>query len=422
VFLYRLSSYLLFPFYFLFTFILVLFGKIKVKSLLQRLGYRLSENISSNSIWVHAVSAGEVVAVTSLILYLRQKHSIPIVLTTTTSSGFVMAKKRLGEDQLVFYSPFDLLFIVKKFYKKINPILLLVMEMELWPELFDRAKKRSCPIYIINGRMPLKDYQRYRHFKKSMKRLFSSVVTLFVQSKEDGLRYLTIGADRSKIEVLPNLKYDNYISQKQVVENGIENIFNKFKNRQVVVIGSSHGEEELFLLKVIERLKYIPNILIIWAPRNINRVAKIERKLKTCGFISVRRSSNLLKESEVIILDSYGELIDAYKIANLVLLGGSWSKAVQGHNPLEASVLGKPVIFGSNMGNFKNIADDLINNNAAFQVDDLLETVNLVQKIISDSILQNSMGEAGMDLVKSRQVAMQKYREFIVEGYREAIK
>ncbi len=422
MFFYRLLTHILLPFYLLFAFVMVLLGKMRMQSVLQRLGFKLPKNIVVSSIWLHAVSAGEVAAVSGLILYLNREQNIPVVLTTTTVSGFVMAKKRLGKEQLVLCSPFDLPFVVKKFYKKIAPRLLLVMEMELWPELFSQAKKISCPLYLINGRMPLKNCNQYSRLKKTMSRLFDSVFKVFVQSEEDGLRYFAIGADRSKIEVLPNLKYDNYISPKQVTENGAESIFNEFKNRQVIVIGSSHREEESFLIDIINRLKQTPELLVIWAPRDIGRAGKLQRKLKARGYRVTRRSQERFENSQIIVLDSYGELIQAYQIANLVLLGGSWSKKVQGHNPLETAVLGKPIIFGSNMKNFSDIVRDLIICQAAFQSDDLLETVNLIQEIISDSMLQNSMGKAGMNLVKSQQIAVQKYRKYIVEGYLEATK
>lgn len=418
MFFYSFLTHLFLPIYILFASGLVLLGKLRLSSLLQRLSFRIPRNIPQNPIWMHAVSAGEVAAVSCLILYLQQQ-AIPVVLTTTTDSGFTMAKKRLGNLQTVIHSPFDLPFIVNRFYQKINPKMLIVVEMELWPELFRMAKKKGCPLLIINGRMPYNDYKLYNCFKKTMGRLFEGVSKAFVQSAEEGSRYVSLGLEKEKIEVLPNLKYYQYTPPQRVVKSKVDNIFSELIDKPVVVIGSSHPEEELFLIEVIEKSKILVAGHVIWAPRDISRSDKLVKKLQVHGFKAGKKSNGDFENKQVIILDSYGELTVAYEVANLVLLGGSWSRKVQGHNPLEATALGKPVVFGPCMNNFSSIASDLIIHQAAWQSADILETANLVSKIIRDSLGQKKMGQAGIELVKSKQFEVQKYKEFLMASYRK---
>jgi len=319
------------------------------------------------SIWVHAVSVGEVNA--SLPLLNRLKSAYPdrtLILSTITDTGQKVARDKSPEGTVVVYLPFDIGVILKHCFNKVRPGILIIMETELWPNLLRTAAGSNIPVLMINGRISEKSSIGYRKISFFMKRVFSFVDKFGMQSNLDAGRLISIGADKQKVLILGNLKFDMQLSDK--VPDWIGQL-----NGPVIVAGSTHkGEEELILSAFLENINRFPGLKLVIAPRRPERFWEVADMIASKGVPFVRRSaigggSEVAAGANVILLDTVGELSAVYGIASLAIIGKSFT-GTGGQNPLEPAYWGRPIICGPHMENFPFI-EEFYSEGAAFKTD-----------------------------------------------------
>ncbi|MFH1355263.1 MAG: 3-deoxy-D-manno-octulosonic acid transferase [Candidatus Omnitrophota bacterium] len=326
-------------------------------------------------IWVHAVSVGEAMAVRGLIEGLRSLcPEKRIVISTVTATGNKIAKSIAKTDDFVTYLPLDLSFIVKKVIDRINPAIFIVAETEIWPNLISYLEKKDIPMITVNGRISDHSFKGYSMVKPLLWPILAKVNLFCVQTERDAERLKRLGVKNNRLKVTGNMKFDSQLLK----EEGFSAVryrrnLNLGPDDRLLVFGSTHpGEEEYALGCYKSLLTDFPNLKLLIAPRHPQRSGDLAKIISRSGFRSVLLSGSKGEcpsciARAVFILDTVGELIYYYSIADIVFVGGSLTKT-GGHNILEPAALGKPVLFGPEMSNFRDIADLFLNNHAALLV------------------------------------------------------
>ncbi len=318
-----------------------------------------------SSIWVHAVSVGEVGASLRLLSALKAQYpQSRLILSTITDTGQKVALEKAPEGTTVVYLPFDLKYILGRGFRKAMPRLFIVMETELWPNIFRKLAGLGVPILVLNGRISEKSAAGYRKISFFMKKVFSYVSVFGMQGRVDADRISYIGAEQAKIRVLGNFKFDMDIS-------GAIPDWAKSLKGPVIVAGSTHrGEEELILAACSENRKFFADLKLILAPRHPERFEEVAAMLKNSGIPYARRTEikdHIPSSASVILLDTVGELSSLYAAAEIAIMGKSF-EGIGGQNPLEPAYWGKPIICGPHMENFPFIKD-FYREGAAFEVE-----------------------------------------------------
>jgi len=387
-------------------------------SLGQRLGYLpVSFNLDGDeSIWVHAVSVGEVLAARPLISELRRRYpSFKVFLSTTTLSGQQLARRSLSDVDAVFYFPFDWTFTVRRTLKLVKPRLFLMVETEIWPNLLRECRRRGTRTAVVNGRISYRSFPRYRLVRPFFRRVLADVDRFCVQGDESARRLIELGADESKITVTGSLKFES-LHTTPTPGRGPERVLRFFRmspNRPVLVAGSTMKGEEEFVIRAFNRFRATATggyALLVLAARHPERFADVERLCQQEGLSTVRRSElpiDAEPRAHVVILDSIGELAQLYQIATAVFVGGSLVPT-GGHNILEPAVYGKPIVFGPHMENFSEIADAFVSNGAAVQVRGEWEFDDAVLSLMNDPVRRARLGAAAKALVDANRGARDK--------------
>jgi 3-deoxy-D-manno-octulosonic-acid transferase len=333
--------------------------------------------LSLAPIWVHAVSVGEVNAAIPFLRKLKAAYpDIPVILSTITDTGQKVARQKAPEGTQLVYLPFDLRIILKRCFEKVRPRLFIVMETELWPNIFKVAAERSIPVIILNGRLSEKSSKGYQMLSFFMKKVFGHVTLFCMQSPSDAERIRSIGAEEGKVMVLGNFKFDMDISQD--IPSWMKEV-----QGQVIVAGSTHaGEEQIIIDAYRENVYLFPGLKLIIAPRHPERFAEAEDVIRKSDIRYVKRSELGVEGEEaetkkfnILLLDTVGELTAVYSIADIAVMGKS-IEGLGGQNPLEPAYWGKPIICGQHMENFPFIKD-FYAAGAAFQV----TSIGLAKKI-----------------------------------------
>ncbi|OGP59246.1 MAG: hypothetical protein A2162_09830 [Deltaproteobacteria bacterium RBG_13_52_11b] len=376
-------------------------------------------------IWVHAASVGEVLCTIPLLK--RIKKDFPqcgMVLTTMTRTGNEMARKEIPEANAVLFLPLDHPFIVQRVVQKIRPCLLLIAETELWPNLLLSCRKKDIPIVLFNGRISDKSFPRYRFLRFFFKRYVKCISLFLMQTGKDRQRIIAVGASSETTEVAGNIKFDQtFPSLSQKEADGMAHALGLQGNETILIAGSTHSGEEEILLSLFKELEpAYSRLVMILAPRHLDRLDEVERILKREGIPWERRSSlssNLNPpDSEgkgsprIILLDTMGELMKLYRLGTLVFIGGSLVP-VGGHNPLEPLFFKKCVLFGPHMFNFSEISRLLIEAKGAIRVDGREDLVLQVKRLLDDETTRNEVGEKGHQLLQENQGATDRIFEKI---------
>jgi 3-deoxy-D-manno-octulosonic-acid transferase len=310
-------------------------------------------NANENCIWVHAVSVGEVLAVTRLIAELRKKFpEWRIVVSTTTKTGQALAQARFGGAE-VFYLPLDLKMFLRPFYRHLRPRLLVLAESEFWMNLLAAAKESDCRVAVVNTRVSDRSLPRYLKIRGLLaKYIFSRVDLVLAQSELDAERAKQIGAPAARVQVSGNLKFDLTPPEASEI---VRRLREPLRGKKVFVCGSTvEGEERLIFEQV--RVSKVGFVLIV-APRHPERFNAVADELQAAGARIVRRSTwsgQPLENGTVLLLDSIGELAAIYALADVAFVGGSLVPR-GGHNVLEPAYFGKPTIVGPHTENFRDI-------------------------------------------------------------------
>ena len=388
----------------------------------ERLGYLpLSLNADGDdSIWVHAVSVGEVLAAAPLMAELRRCYpQLRLFLSTTTLTGQRLAQQGAADVDGVLYFPFDWAFCVRRTVNRLKPRLFVMIDTEIWPNLLRECRRRGIPTVLANGRLSSRSFPRYRMIRPLFRHVLADVDRFCVQGGEAAGRFEELGADPARITVTGSLKFDALNVEPRPGRGGdhVLRFFRMSPNRPVLVAGSTLQGEEASIIRAFNRLRAGGGRpLLVIAARHPERFAEVERLCLSEGLSTVRRSDlpiDAEPRGDVVVLDTIGELAALYQIATVVFVGGSLVRA-GGHNILEPAALGKPVVFGPHMENFAEIAQTFLTNDAAVQVpsDRALEIT--IASLMADPVRRAKLGAAARALVETNRGARDRTLAVVV--------
>jgi len=410
-----------------------LFQKKFRSQLIQRMGF-FQDLAFKKPIWVHAASVGEVFCTVPLLK--RIKREFPhceIVLTTMTSTGNEAAKNHLPEADRVLFFPIDHPFTLRRVIKKIQPVLLLIAETELWPNLLRSCGRKGIPIILFNGRISEKSFRGYLFFKFLFKECLRYVSLFLMQTKEDQTRIIEIGAESDKTRVAGNLKFDQTLPSfnQEAIANLAKSIGLQGKEN-ILIAGSTHpGEEEILLSLFKELGKINSHLILILAPRHLERLEEVERILEKESISWVRRTSLALDQNhqkqkeppKVILLDTMGELMSLYSLGTLVFVGGSLVP-IGGHNPLEPLFFKKCVFFGPYMFHFSEISRRLVEEGGAIQANGKEDLATHMKHLLKNDRTRRDIGERGYQFLQRHQGAtermFEKIRPYLLSSVRSS--
>ncbi len=389
-----------------------------VGSLGQRMGYLpVSFNMDADeSIWIHAVSVGEVLTARPLISDLKRRYpNLRMFLSTTTMAGQQLARRNVQDVDAVFYFPFDFGFVVRRTLDLVRPRLFIMMETEIWPNLLRECRARGIKTAVVNGRLSARSFPRYRLVRGFMRRVLDHVDRVLVQSEESARRFIDLGADPARVVVTGSLKFDSLdLSPNALQARARDRVLRYFRvpaSRPVIVAGSTMKGEETAVLRAFRRVRAAaPNTLLVLAPRNPERFAEVEQLVRSEGWKTVKRSDLAIDTEprvDVVVLDTIGELATVYQVGTVVFVGGSLV-ATGGHNVLEPAVFGKPIVFGPHMDNFAEIADAFVTNGAGVQLAAETQLDEALLSLMSDPVRRARLGAAARALVEANRGAKEK--------------
>jgi 3-deoxy-D-manno-octulosonic-acid transferase len=363
------------------------------------------------SIWLHAVSLGEMSAAAPLVRALRERHpGAALVLTTATPAGRARAHALFGEQADIRFLPYDTPGSVGRFLSRTRPGVCIIMETELWPNLLRACARRALPVVIASARLTAKSVARYRRAGQLFSGVFTQNVSIAAQSADDAARFVAIGAAANQVSVVGNVKFDlepdaHAAGQGQSLRQKLG------AERFVWVAGSTHAGEDEAVLDAHARLRgEKPQALLLLAPRHRDRFEPAAALLRSNGLRYQRRSeatsgpsgvggpSGAADACQVLLVDTLGELAVMYAAADAAFVGGSLVP-VGGHNLLEPAALGLPVLCGPFQANNKDIAAMLLSCGAAAEVRDGAELGAALSRLSDDAAERKRMGEAGVRIV-----------------------
>jgi 3-deoxy-D-manno-octulosonic-acid transferase len=397
-----------------------------VGSLPQRLGVLpMTLNLDGDeSIWLHAVSVGEVLTARALISDLRERYPrLRLFLSTTTMTGQQVARSNLQHVDAVFFMPFDLPFVVRRTLGIVRPRLFIMMETELWPNLLRACRSRGVRTVLVNGRISSRSYPRYRFVRPFFRRVLGDLDLACMQSDESARRLIDVGIDPGKVVMTGSLKFDSLESPATAGARGRQRVLRYFRmrdERPVVIAASTLKGEESAVLTAFRRVKRTrPEALLILAPRKPERFGEVAELVGGEGF-SVARRTELPVDAEpradVVILDTFGELAALFQIATAVFVGGSLVDA-GGHNILEPAVFGKAILFGPHMQNFAEIAQTFLDNGAAEQVSSEAGLTDALVGLLEDPVRRARLGAAARALVEANRGAKHRTLDAIARVF-----
>ena len=393
--------------------------------LYQRFGI-VSERLSTKpGIWIHGASVGEIVTAKSIIDKIDEEFpEWETFISTSTNTGFSVAKQSF-DSKAVSYFPVDLSWVIKKVFRQVRPSYILLIELEIWPNFLVSAYEKNIPVIIVNGRISNKSFLAYRTISLISKTFYNSLTNKMniycARTELDAQRFCNLGIPNEQVFVTGTMKYDNIPTLiDRNIKKELANLFHISDNDLVFIGGSTHQGEEEILLRVFERLsKTYSNLRLIIAPRHIERTKDVLGLIEKKGFLPILKTEmegsdykwqNTSKE--VILIDTVGDLGKIYSLANFVFVGKSLVPS-GGQNMMEPAGLGKPVIFGPHVFNFKEEVDLLLRNDAAKMVETEDELYKTIEFFIENPETAKEMGRKAQKVINEERGATEKNMKII---------
>jgi 3-deoxy-D-manno-octulosonic-acid transferase len=359
---------------------------------------------SERTIWLHAVSVGEVMAAGVLVPHLRAAFpSLRIAVSVTTPTGRRVAEEKLRSVDDVFYCPFDLALTLRPMVARVRPRALLLLETEIWPNLLREAHQAGAATVLVNGRISDRSYPGYLRIRPFIERFLREIDRFLMQTDAYADRIRTMGARASSIEVVGSLKFDldgaSSPARPRVTPAG----------RPIVVAGSTLHPEERILLSVFERLRSeVPGLFLVIAPRHAPRFDAVFDLASSRGLKVARRSlGGSASGADVLVLDTLGELASVYAEADVTFVGGSLA-SWGGHNIIEPASWGKPVLFGPHMQNFADVARIFLEAKAALQVNDESELESALRDLLARPERREELSRRALAVVAANRGAARR--------------
>ncbi len=398
----------------------------------QRFGFfdTFSKAAVSNrrSIWIHAVSVGEVNIATQLIRSIERLYpNLKIVVSTTTSTGMSELKRKLPKHILRIYFPIDWPRFVSRALRVFNPALIVLVEAEIWPNFLWKAQSRGIPVFLVNARMSERSFKGYHRARFLFRSLFSGLAGVGVQDEADAERLRALGCRSRAVKVMGNLKYDTakLNERPSVAVADILQQIGWVMDPLILVAGSTHDGEETILGEIFIRLKTrFSNLQLVIVPRHFERSQQAGQDLKKVG-VKVAFRTELSANTpmspgsvDCLVVNTTGELRHFYECAALVFVGKSLT-AAGGQNPLEPAILGKAMVYGPQMQNFKTISDSLVGAGGARQVADAKELEAVMGELLADEPARQRLGQAALKVMQENKGAVERSVEMILAPLRK---
>ena len=369
----------------------------------------------AGSLWVHAVSVGEVNAAEPLITALQRRYpNAPLVITTVTPTGAARVRQLFGDSAFHVYLPYDLPFAVRRFMNRIRPRLALIVETEIWPNLYFACHRRGIPLMIVNARLSTRSMRGYKPLRVLASSALACVDLIAAQSRTDAARYRLLGADSQKVWVSGNMKFDMPIPVGAVAE-GAAMRSHWGVRRPVWMAASTHEGEELPLLEAhLKVLRRLPDALLLLAPRHPERFRLVEHTVRSLGFKVATRSVEGVPSAihQVFVIDAMGQLMPFFAASDVAFVGGSLVP-IGGHNLLEPAALSVPVLVGPHTFNFEEITRSLLEQGGAELVPDVERLGPAVLRLLLDDARRARMGEAAQQVFERERGAVQRVMQLI---------
>jgi len=378
-------------------------------------------------VWIHAVSVGELFVALRLMKEWREREpGVLFALTTTTSTAYTIAQRELKEPDVVLYFPVDFPPVMKRAFEYINPRAIMLVEVELWPNLIRMARARGLPVLLVNGRLSDRSFKGYGRIKMFTSRLLPEFDLIGVQSEEDRRRFVKLGADPQRTINFGSAKYD--VALATPLGEGDQVLkamrYAGITSDQLILLGGSTWEgEEDAMVDLYRGLKTrYRNLVLMLAPRHVERVPSIVEHLKPRVGKLVRRSNFKDKPSilpasppDVFLIDTTGELKHFYAHADIIFIGKSLTQH-GGQNIIEPALYGKPVVVGPNMENFTAIMEDFQRAGAIVQVKDLQGLRRAIDDLFFDVEKRKQIGDAARRLVEENAGSLGVYLDRVIEA------
>jgi 3-deoxy-D-manno-octulosonic-acid transferase len=367
-------------------------------------------------IWIHAVSVGEVLAISGLLAELRVRLPADrLLVSTTTATGQKLARDRFGKEN-VFYFPLDFRFAVLPYLRALQPRLIVIAETELWPNLLRCAKSMGVPVAVVNARISDRSFPGYRRFRPWVTRVLENIDLFLAQTDEDRKRLLDIGAPRDRVLVSGNLKFDLPAAKPAAVVSRLREAIAAACSGPTLVCGSTMDDEEALLLNAFKNvLASYPKTVMVLAPRHPERFEKVAGLVAELGVRLWRRSlwNGEPVSGGVFLLDTIGELASMYSLADIAFVGGSLTPR-GGHNILEPAQFGVPIVIGVSYENFRDIVN-LFRARDAVRVVGPAELPLAFLELLGNAAERTALGQRAADTARQQSGATARTADALVK-------
>ena len=361
------------------------------------------------AVWVHGVSVGELQAAYPLIDWLRTS-GMSLLITTTTPAGRSTAESLYGNDAEIVFLPYDDPAFINRFFSTFRPEIGFILETELWPNLLAHAQARGLPLWLINGRLSERSFNRYRYARTMTKKMLSALAGIAAQTAADAERFRQLGA-AGEVFVSGNLKFDRQPNPSLIALGKYWR--QRTGKRKTVVFASTRAGEEGRLLPVLDQLRQA-DILSVIVPRHPNRFNDVFDLLRAHGFQCQRRSDNepIRPDTQVWLGDSLGEMTAYYALSDVAVIGGSWLP-YGGQNPIEALAVETPAVVGPHTFHFSKIIQDGVQAKAIVQVEDIDTLGGFLILLLNSAPYYDAMRQAATGFVRQQRGAIDRLRQVL---------
>jgi 3-deoxy-D-manno-octulosonic-acid transferase len=393
--------------------------------LCQRFGIVSERTSRKPGIWIHGASVGEIITAKSIIKKIDQEFpEWETFISTSTNTGYSVAKQNFS-NKPIFYFPVDLSWITKKVLHRIRPSCIILIELEIWPNFLVSVYEKNIPLIIVNGRISDKSFTAYRIISRISETFHKSLTNKMniycARTELDAQRFRSLGISSEHVFVTGTMKYDNIPTHiDEYSKNKLVDLFHIKDCDLVLIGGSTHEGEEEILLRVFKRLcKTYPDLRLILAPRHIERIKDVSRLIEKAGYTPLLKTE--IEDTDykwqdinkkVILIDTMGELGKIYSLSSFVFVGKSLVP-FGGQNMMEPAGLGKPVIFGPHVFNFKEEADLLLRNEAARMVETEDELCGTIELFIKNPEAAKEMGLRAQEVINKKRGATERNMDII---------
>jgi 3-deoxy-D-manno-octulosonic-acid transferase len=386
---------------------------------------KLKQSITNRHVlWMHAVSVGEVNVCTQLIRALEPRMpNVKIVVSTTTTTGMGVLEEKLPTHISRIYYPLDSRICVARALGTVGPKAVVLVEAEVWPNFLWRLRDLNKPVFLVNARLSERSYRGYKRFATLFRPLFGSLAGVGAQNDSDAAKLVELGCKPEVVRIVGNLKFDaaKLDERRRLDVPGMLRQIGAGPEKLLLVAGSTHPGEEVLLAEQFLRLRSrFPDLFLVLVPRHFERCRDVGRELKAMGIRFAYRNeitayTQLRKnEMDCLLVNTTGELKHFYQQATVIFVGKSLT-AEGGQNPIEPGELGKPMVFGPNMQNFKDVVNGFLAKDGAVQVAGPQELEGALAALLADPARREQLGRNAIEVVRSNQGAIERTVEMIVE-------